>query len=163
MIKKIYLNQNLISQEINNKTHILINKQKDCVVWDKNGLGLSSYKNYFCLEIDENKKYVVHSSVVNNKNGSIVGKNLILSFEKLKQENKKQFNLQNKNNANNDLLYLFNNHYDNKTKQQKLTDTELKQLLEDLENIDNPNYWDNGFYLGYNKYEKNINSRIKIS
>ncbi|WP_158676110.1 hypothetical protein [Spiroplasma poulsonii] len=42
MIKKIYLNQNLISQEINNKTHILINKQKDCVVWDKNGLGLSS-------------------------------------------------------------------------------------------------------------------------
>ncbi|AXF97146.1 hypothetical protein [Spiroplasma phoeniceum] len=153
MIKRIYLNQNLISQEINNKTHILINKQKDCVVWDKNGLGLSSYQNYFCLEIDENKKYVVHSSV-NNKNGSIVGKNLILSFEKLKQENKKQFNLQNKNDANNDLLNKYNNHYDNKTTQQKLTSEQLKQLLEDLENIDNPNYWDNGFYLGYNKYEK---------
>ncbi|ALA98558.1 hypothetical protein SKUN_001702 [Spiroplasma kunkelii CR2-3x] len=33
-----------------------------------------------------------------------MGKNLILSFEKLKQENKKQFNSQNKNDANNDLL-----------------------------------------------------------
>ncbi|WP_425379871.1 hypothetical protein [Spiroplasma endosymbiont of Stenodema calcarata] len=153
MIKKIYLNQNLISQEINNKTHILINKQKDCVVLDKNYLGLSSYQNYFSLKIDENKKYVVNSSI-NNKSGNIVGKNLLLTFEKLKQENKKQFNLQNKNDANNDLLNKYNNHYDNKTKQQKLTDTELKQLLEDLENIDNPNYWDNGFYLGYNKYEK---------
>ncbi|MBH8623275.1 MULTISPECIES: hypothetical protein [Spiroplasma] len=153
MIKKIYLNQNLISQEINNKTHILINKQKDCVVWDKNGLGLSSYQNYFSLEIDENKNYMVHSSI-NNKNGNIVGKNLLLTFEKLKQENKKQFNSQNKINANNDLLNEYNNHYDNKTTQRKLTETELKQLLKDLENIDNPNYWDNGFYLGYNKYEK---------
>lgn len=153
MIKRIYLNQNLISQEINNKIHILINKQKDCVVWDKNGLGLSSYQNYFSLEIDENKNYMVHSSI-NNKNGNIVGKNLILSFEKLKQENKKQFNSQNKIDANNDLLNEYNNHYDNKTTQRKLTETELKQLLEDLENIDNSNYWDNGFYLGYNKYEK---------
>ncbi|RUP77128.1 hypothetical protein D6D54_04035 [Spiroplasma poulsonii] len=102
MIKKIYLNQNLISQEINNKTHILINKQKDCVVWDKNGLGLSSYKNYFSLEIDENENYVVRS--INNKNGNIMGKKLLLSFEKLKQENKKQFNFQSKNDVNNDLL-----------------------------------------------------------
>ncbi|WP_342218428.1 hypothetical protein [Spiroplasma endosymbiont of Amphimallon solstitiale] len=154
MIKKIYLNQNLISQEIKNKTHILINKQKDFVVLDKNCLGLSSYQNYFSLEIDENKNYMVHSRV-NNKNGNIVGKNLILYFEKLKQENKKHFNLQNKNDANNNLLNEYNNHYDNKTIQRKLTETELKQLLEDLENIDNPNYWDNGFYLGYNKYEKN--------
>ncbi|WP_342263024.1 MULTISPECIES: hypothetical protein [unclassified Spiroplasma] len=139
MIKKIYLNQNLISQEINNKTHILINKQKDCVVLNKNCLGLSSYKNYFSLEIDENKNYVVNSSI-NNKNGNIVGKNLLLTFEKLKQENKKQFNLQNKNHAaNNDLLNEYNNHYDNKTTQRKLTATELKQLLEYLENIDNPN------------------------
>ncbi len=96
---------------------------------------------------------MVHSGV-NNKNGNIVGKNLLLTFEKLKQENKKQFNLQSKNDANNDLLNEYNNHYDNKTTQRKLTETELKQLLEDLENIDNPNYWDNGFYLGYNKYEK---------
>lgn len=153
MIKKIYLNQNLILQEINNKTHILINKQKDCVVLDKNCFGLSSYKNYFSLEIDENKNYVVNSSI-NNKNGNIMGKNLILSFEKLKQENKNQFNLQNKNDDNNDLLNEYNNHYDNKTTQRKLTETELKQLLEDLKNIDNPNYWDNDFYLGYNKYEK---------
>ncbi|WP_425380457.1 hypothetical protein [Spiroplasma endosymbiont of Stenodema calcarata] len=153
MIKKIYLNQNLISQEINNKTHILINKQKDCVVLDKNYLGLSSYQNYFSLKIDENKNYMVHSSI-NNKNGNIVGKNLLLTFEKLKQENKKQFNSQNNINANNDLLNEYNNHYDNKTTQRKLTETELKQLLKDLENIDNPNYWDNGFYLGYNKYEK---------
>ncbi|PQP78305.1 hypothetical protein C6B38_06860 [Spiroplasma sp. ChiS] len=153
MIKKIYLNQNLISQEINNKTHILINKQKDCVVLDKNCLGLSSYQNYFSLKIDENKNYAVHSSI-NNKNGNIVGKNLLLNFEKLKQENKKQFNSQNKNDANNDLLNEYNNHYDNKITQQKLTSEELKQLLEDLENIDNPNYWDSGFYLGYNKYEK---------
>ncbi|MBW3058125.1 MAG: hypothetical protein CXB60_07330 [Spiroplasma poulsonii] len=152
MIKKIYLNQNLISQEINNKTHILINKQKDCVVWDKNGLGLSSYKNYFSLEIDENENYVVRS--INNKNGNIMGKNLLLSFEKLKQENKKQFNFQSKNDVNNDLLNEYNNHYDNKKIQRKLTETELKKLLEDLENIDNPNYWENGFYLGYNKYEK---------
>ncbi|WP_424527026.1 hypothetical protein [Spiroplasma endosymbiont of Glossina fuscipes fuscipes] len=155
MIKKIYLNQNLISQEINNKTHILINKQKDCVVLDKNCLGLSSYQNYFSLKIDENKKYVVNSSI-NNKSGNIVGKNLILSFEKLKQENKKQFNSQNKNDANNDLLNKYDNYYkNNKIQQQKLTSEELKQLIEDLENIDNPNYWDNGFYLGYNKYEKN--------
>ncbi|WP_425379896.1 hypothetical protein [Spiroplasma endosymbiont of Stenodema calcarata] len=153
MIKRICLNQNLISQEINNKTHILINKQKDCVVLDKNCLGLSSYQNYFSLKIDENKKYVVNSSI-NNKSGNIVGKNLILSFEKLKQENKKQFNSQNKNDANNDLLNEYNNHYDNKITQQKLTSEELKQLLEDLENIGNPNYWDSGFYLGYNKYEK---------
>lgn len=153
MTKKIYLNQNLISQEIKNKTHILINKQKDCVVWDKNGLGLSNYKNYFSLEIDENKNYLVHSSI-DNKNGNIVGKNLLLTFEKLKQENKKQFNLQNKNDVNNDLLNEYKNHYYNKTTQRKLTETELKQLLKDLENIDNPNYWDNGFYLGYNKYEK---------
>ncbi|MBW3058965.1 hypothetical protein D6D54_05145 [Spiroplasma poulsonii] len=139
MIKKIYLNQNLISQEINNKTHILINKQKDCVVWDKNGLGLSSYKNYFSLEIDENENYVVRS--INNKNGNIMGKNLLLSFEKLKQENKKQFNFQSKNDVNNDLLNEYNNHYDNKKIQRKLTETELKKLLEDLENIDNPNYW----------------------
>jgi len=152
VIKKIYLNQNLISQEINNKTHILINKQKDCVVWDKNGLGLSSYKNYFSLEIDENENYVVRS--INNKNGNIMGKNLLLSFEKLKQENKKQFNFQSKNDVNNDLLNEYNNHYDNKKIQRKLTETELKKLLEDLENIDNPNYWENGFYLGYNKYEK---------
>ncbi|RUP77436.1 hypothetical protein D6D54_02350 [Spiroplasma poulsonii] len=76
MIKKIYLNQNLISQEINNKTHILINKQKNCVVWDKNGLGLSNYKNYFSLEIDENENYVVRS--INNKNGNIVIKMVIL-------------------------------------------------------------------------------------
>jgi hypothetical protein len=153
MIKKIYLNQNLISQEINNKTHILINKQKDCVVWDKNRLGLSSYKNYFSLEIDENKNYVVNN-ILNNKSGNIVGKNLISSFEKLKQENKKQFNLQSKNDNNNDLLNKYNNHYDNKTTQRKFSIEEEKQLLEDLENIDNPNYWDNGFYLGYNKYEK---------
>ncbi|WP_342263111.1 MULTISPECIES: hypothetical protein [unclassified Spiroplasma] len=125
MIKKIYLNQNLISQEINNKTHILINKQKDCVVLNKNCLGLSSYKNYFSLEIDENKNYVVNSSI-NNKNGNIVGKNLLLTFEKLKQENKKQFNSQNKNDANNNLLNKYNNHYDNKTTQRKLTATELK-------------------------------------
>lgn len=155
MIKRIYLNQNLISQEINNKIHIWINKKKDYIVWYKNHLGLSSYQNYFSLEIDENKKYVVHSSV-NNKSGNIMGKNLILSFEKLKQENKKQFNLQNKNDANNDLLNEYNNHYTNsKIQQRELTSEELKQLLEDLENIDNPNYWDNGFYLGYNKYEKN--------
>ncbi|AXF96821.1 hypothetical protein [Spiroplasma phoeniceum] len=154
MIKKIYLNQNLISQEIKNKTHILINKQKDCVVLDKNCLGLSNYKNYFCLKIDENKNYAVHSSI-NNKNGNIVGKNLILSFEKLKHENKKQFNSQNNIDANNDLLNKYDNHYkNNKIQQQKLTLEELKQLLENLENIDNPNYWDNGFYLGYNKYEK---------
>ncbi len=154
MIKIIYLNQNLISQEINNKIHILINKKKDCVVWDKNYLGLSNYKNYFSLEIDENKNYIVHSSI-NNKNGNIVGKNLILSFEKLKQENKKQFNSQNKNDDNNDLLNQYNSHYENtKIQQRKLTSEELKQLLKDLENIDNPNYWDNGFYLGYNKYEK---------
>ncbi|WP_338963940.1 hypothetical protein [Spiroplasma endosymbiont of Sarcophaga carnaria] len=153
MIKKIYLNQNLISQEINNKTNILINKQKDCVVWDKNYLGLSIYKNYFSLEIDENKNYVVNN-ILNNKSGNIVGKNLILSFEKLKQENKKKFNLQNKNDNNNDLLNKYNNNYYNKTTQQKFSIEEEKQLLEDLENIDNPNYWDNGFYLGYNKYEK---------
>ncbi|ALA98520.1 hypothetical protein SKUN_001663 [Spiroplasma kunkelii CR2-3x] len=153
MIKKIYLNQNLISQEINNKTHILINKQKDCVVWDKNGLGLSSYKNYFSLEIDENENYVVRS--INNKNGNILGKNLILSFAKLKQENKKQFNSQNKNDDNNDLLNKYNSNYENtKIHQRKLTLEELKQLLKDLENIENNNYWDNGFYLGYNKYEK---------
>ncbi len=36
MIKKIYLNQNLISQEKNNMIHILINKKKDCAVWNKN-------------------------------------------------------------------------------------------------------------------------------
>lgn len=157
MIKKIYLNQNLISEGINNKNYILINKQKDCVVWDKNGLGLSIYKNYFCLEIDENKKYVVHSSV-NNKSGNIVRKNLILSFEKLKQENKKQFNSQNKNDDNNDLLNEYNSNYENtKIHQRKLTSKELKQLLKDLENIENDNYWDNGFYLGYNKYEKTIN------
>ncbi|QIA67749.1 hypothetical protein [Spiroplasma citri] len=153
MIKKIYLNQNLISQEINNKTHILINKQKDCVVWNKNGLGLSSYKNYFSLEIDENENYVVRS--INNKNGNILGKNLILSFAKLKQENKKQFNSQNKNDDNNDLLNKYNSNYENtKIHQRKLTLEELKQLLKDLENIENNNYWDNGFYLGYNKYEK---------
>ncbi|WP_127092539.1 hypothetical protein [Spiroplasma poulsonii] len=84
-----------------------------------------------------------------------MGKNLLLSFEKLKQENKKQFNFQSKNDdVNNDLLNEYNNHYDNKKIQRKLTETELKKLLEDLENIDNPNYWENGFYLGYNKYEK---------
>ncbi|PQP78144.1 hypothetical protein C6B38_03745 [Spiroplasma sp. ChiS] len=84
-----------------------------------------------------------------------MGKNLILSFEKLKHENKKQFNSQNNIDANNDLLNKYDNHYkNNKIQQQKLTSEELKQLLEDLENIDNPNYWDNGFYLGYNKYEK---------
>ncbi|WP_338990819.1 hypothetical protein [Spiroplasma endosymbiont of Seladonia tumulorum] len=84
-----------------------------------------------------------------------MGKNLILSFEKLKQENKKHFNLQSKNDANNDLLNEYNNHYENtKIQQKELTSEELKKLLEDLENIDNPNYWDNGFYLGYNKYEK---------
>lgn len=153
MIKKIYLNQKLISQEINNKTHILINKQKDCVVWDKNCFGLSSYQNYFSLEIDENKNYVVNN-ILNNKSGNIVGKNLILSFEKLKQENKKNFNLQNKNDNNNDLLNKYNNHYYSKTTQRKFSIEEEKQLLEDLENIDNSNYWDNGFYLGYNKYEK---------
>ncbi len=156
MIKKIYLNQNLILQEKNNMIYILINKKKDCVVLNKNYLGLSSYQNYFSLKIDENKKYVVHSGV-NNKSGNIVGKNLILSFEKLKQENKKQFNSQNKNVANNDLLNEYNSHYENtKTQQKELTSEELKKLLEDLENIDNPNYWDNGFYLGYNKYEKKI-------
>lgn len=154
MIKKIYLNQNLISQEKNNMIYILINKKKDCVVWNKNYLGLSSYQNYFSLKIDENKKYVVHSSI-NNKSGNIVGKNLILSFEKLKQENKKQFNSQNKNDVNNDLLNEYNNHYENtKIQQKELTSEELKKLLEDLENIDNSNYWNNGFYLGYNKYEK---------
>lgn len=154
MIKKIYLNQNLISQEKNNMIYILINKKKDCVVWNKNYLGLSIYKNYFCLEIDENKKYMVHS-IIDNKNVNIVGKNLILSFEKLKQENKKHFNSQNKNDDNNDLLNEYNNHYENnKIQQKELTSEELKKLLEDLENIDNPNYWDNGFYLGYNKYEK---------
>ncbi len=63
MIKKIYLNQNLISQEKNNMIHILINKKKDCVVWNKNYLSLSSYQNYFSLKIDENKKYVVQSIV----------------------------------------------------------------------------------------------------
>ncbi|WP_338964992.1 hypothetical protein [Spiroplasma endosymbiont of Sarcophaga carnaria] len=104
-------------------------------------------------EIDENKNYVVNN-ILNNKSGNIVGKNLILSFEKLKQENKKKFNLQNKNDNNNDLLNKYNNNYDNKTTQQKFSIEEEKQLLEDLENIDNPNYWDNGFYLGYNKYEK---------
>ncbi len=154
MIKKIYLNQNLISQEKNNMIYILINKKKDCVVWNKNYLGLSSYKNYFSLKIDENKKYMVHS-IIDNKNGNIVGKNLILSFEKLKQENKKQFNSQNKNDDNSDLLNEYNSHYENtKIQQRKLTSEELKQLLKDLENIDNPNYWDNGFYLGYNKYDK---------
>ncbi|WP_342255490.1 hypothetical protein [Spiroplasma endosymbiont of Poecilobothrus nobilitatus] len=156
MIKKIYLNQNLISQEKNNMIYILINKKKDCVVWNKNYLGLSSYQNYFSLKIDENKKYMVHS-IIDNKNGNIMGKNLILSFEKLKQENKKQFNSHNKNDDNNDLLNEYNSHYENtKIQQRKLTSEELKQLLKDLENIDNPNYWDNGFYLGYNKYEKKI-------
>ncbi|WP_158676114.1 hypothetical protein [Spiroplasma poulsonii] len=37
-----------------------------------------------------------------------MGKNLLLSFEKLKQENKKQFNFQNKNDVNNDLLNEYN-------------------------------------------------------
>ncbi|WP_338954469.1 hypothetical protein [Spiroplasma endosymbiont of Polydrusus cervinus] len=154
MIKRIYLNQNLILQEINNNNHILINKQKDYVVWDKNYLGLSSYQNYFSLKIDENKKYVVHSSV-NNKNGNIMGKNLILYFEKLKKENKNNFNSHNKNDANNDLLNEYNNHYENtKLQQKELISEELKKLLKDLENIDNHNYWDNGFYLGYNKCDK---------
>ncbi|WP_374696902.1 hypothetical protein [Spiroplasma endosymbiont of Polydrusus formosus] len=43
-----------------------------------------------------------------------MGKNLILSFEKLKKENKKQFNLKNKNDDNNDLLNEYNNYYYNK-------------------------------------------------
>ncbi len=161
MIKKIYLNQNLISQEINNKTHILINKQKDCVVLDKNYLGLSSYQNYFSLEIDENKNYEVNSSV-NNKIGNIVGKNLILSFEKLKQANKKQFNLKNKSDVNDDFLnYLINEHnkcYKSvKIQIKEVTPEQWEKIIKDWKNIENDNYWDNGFYLGYNKHEKNIN------
>ncbi len=162
MIKKNYLNKNLISQEINNKLHILINKQKDCVLLDKNRLGSSSYQNYFSLEIDENKNYEVNSNV-NNKNGNIVGKNLLLTFEKLKQENKKQFNLQNNNDVNcdlvlNDLINENNKRYkSNKFQPIEVTKEQWEQILEDWKNIENDNYLDNVFYLGYNKYEKIIN------
>ncbi|WP_268794796.1 hypothetical protein [Spiroplasma kunkelii] len=34
------------------------------------------------------------------------------------------------------------------------SENQIIKTKKDLENIENDNYWDNGFYLGYNKYEK---------
>ncbi len=85
---------------------------------------------------------------------------MLLTFEKLKQENKKQFNLQNNNDVNcdlvlNDLINEHNKSYKStKVQPIEVIQEQWEQILEDWKNIENDNYWDNGFYLGYNKYEK---------